>query len=280
VNNIQETEEQTIERLLGKVEEARGIARTAEREAIGYRDRVSELTAENERLRSDRDSWHQQAIDEGKSKLSVRRELKAQESATQQLSAALIAAEARAPWLEQEKRHAARCADLQSENERLRAEKAEYATSLNLYISESHRLAAGTVSRLATATALLERINTRGGCGLDVHGWIDAFLTNQPAAPLACPDSQPAAPPCPYHAASMRCSECPPAAPWRCQKCLGDHAANEQCQPAAPARTEAEQALLDACDAAELTDFGYGPQLTVHSAERIAKVLALRGLKP
>ncbi len=32
--------------------------------------------------------------------------------------------------------------------------------------------------------------------------------------------------------------------------------------------------VLEACEVAELTDFGYGPQLTVQSAERIATELA------
>lgn len=41
--------------------------------------------------------------------------------------------------------------------------------------------------------------------------------------------------------------------------------------------TEAERKVLEACKVAELTDFGYGPQLTVHSAERIARELARRG---
>lgn len=31
-------------------------------------------------------------------------------------------------------------------------------------------------AKLAAAEALLARINRRGGCGLDVHGWIDAHL--------------------------------------------------------------------------------------------------------
>lgn len=40
-------------------------------------------------------------------------------------------------------------------------------------------------SSLAEARALLERITVRGGCGLGVHGWIDAWLSANPEPPRA-----------------------------------------------------------------------------------------------
>ena len=60
---------------------------------------ADELDAANARiaeLEADRDHWRDSSVAEGKSKLAVRRELKAQESATQQLSAELLKANARA----------------------------------------------------------------------------------------------------------------------------------------------------------------------------------------
>lgn len=85
-------------------------------------------------------------------------------------------------------------------------------------------------AHLAEAGALLERINSRGGCGLDVHGWIDTYLANQPAA---------------------------------------------------LARTEAEQAVLDAMSVAVIAQHGGRVTIGIDSQDAAGRAeLARRGLKP
>ncbi len=76
---------------------------------------------------------------------------------------------------------AARVRGLTAENERLQSESAE-SVRLALWNAEERETAE---SRLAAATALLERVVRRGptrGDGL-LNGDIQAFLANQPAAP-------------------------------------------------------------------------------------------------